>query len=75
MKTKKSDLNRRAFIGTVAVAGATWIAHANQRVRDTQPMVTEKAQDGPVLKAGLVGCGGRGGGRQAISLTQARTSR
>lgn len=61
---KGSNLNRRSFIGTLAAAGATLAARGQGQSPSQQgaPVVTEKAADGPVLKAGLVGCGGRGRG-------------
>ncbi len=70
MKKRPSDLNRRTFIGAVAAGGATWMAYANQRPSQQRDMVTERAPDGPVLKAGLVGCGGRGRGA-AVNFLEA----
>jgi myo-inositol 2-dehydrogenase / D-chiro-inositol 1-dehydrogenase len=55
-----SDLNRRTFIGTVAATGATLLART--ALPQPGPVVQAKAPDGPVLKAGLIGCGGRGRG-------------
>jgi predicted dehydrogenase len=58
---KGSSFDRRDFIGAVAVVGAGALL---TRCGRTYPKVTfiDKAPDGPVLKAGLVGCGGRGTG-------------
>jgi myo-inositol 2-dehydrogenase/D-chiro-inositol 1-dehydrogenase len=67
---KKSEISRRKFLGNVAVVGAAGIVAPSilnlsavgiqQKVkpvtwRDTAP-------DGKVLKAGVIGCGGRGTG-------------
>ena len=71
MKSKQSDLSRRAFIGTVAAVGAsTSVARLRgQAPSGRQPeRVTPKAPDGRVLKAGLIGCGGRGCGAAANFL-------
>jgi predicted dehydrogenase len=57
--------SRRDFIGTAAVAGAFLAACGTQKSAETAPkLVTgpQVAPDGPVLKAGLIGCGGRGTG-------------
>lgn len=62
MKKSVSNLNRRAFIGTVAAAGTTMFSYGRALVQEERGRVTPKAPDGPVLKAGLVGCGGRGRG-------------
>src|SRR5438046_9406455 len=78
MKTEKPDLDRRQFIGSVAALGAAPVpacalpakgaarqATAQQPGATPQqpgPLVVAKAPDGPVLKAGLIGCGGRGRG-------------
>src|SRR5688572_22771810 len=57
----KKDLNRRTFIGTVAAAGTTLMSRA-AFPQGPQNIVQGQAPDGRVLKAGLVGCGGRGSG-------------
>ncbi len=59
---KESDFTRRDFIGAASVAGAgLLLASCGGK---TYPKVTfvDKAPNGPLLKAGLVGCGGRGTG-------------
>jgi myo-inositol 2-dehydrogenase/D-chiro-inositol 1-dehydrogenase len=70
MKSNKSDISRRAFIGTVAAVGATAsvsrLRGQNPAAR-TQPVIP-KAPDGRPLKAGLIGCGGRGCGAAANFL-------
>lgn len=63
---KKMDLTRRGFIGTAALAGAVLAACTSAPEQTvTVPKLTpgpEDAPDGPTLKAGLIGCGGRGTG-------------
>jgi myo-inositol 2-dehydrogenase / D-chiro-inositol 1-dehydrogenase len=73
MKPENVDLTRRAFIGTVTAAGAAAVSACASAAKP-EPVVapaaaqskperlTPKAPDGPVLKAGLIGCGGRGRG-------------
>ena len=60
--------DRRDFIGSVAAAGAALLAtptlRAQRAQRNTQ-FATRKAPDGRLLKAGLIGCGGRGRGAAA----------
>ena len=58
---EKSDLNRRTFMGAIAVAGAGAVLASCTK---TYPPVTfvDVAPDGPPLKAGLIGCGERGTG-------------
>jgi predicted dehydrogenase len=77
MKPDTSDLSRRAFIGSVAAAGAAAVsacaAAGGPRpqvaaAQPTQERVTARAPDGPVLRAGLIGCGGRGRGAAANFL-------
>ena len=71
MSPEKPDLTRRAFIGSVAAAGAAAVSAcataAGPRVQTVAApsdahSATPKAPDGPLLKAGLIGCGGRGRG-------------
>ena len=64
MKRKTSELSRRAFIGSVAAAGAAAVSAAAPRAQTipAQEQVTPLAPDGRPLKAGLIGCGGRGRG-------------
>ena len=69
MSTNRSDLSRRMFIGTAVAAGAiaascgnTTSTVSSTRRNITIPKLNDKAPDGPLLKAGLIGCGGRGRG-------------
>ena len=59
--TEKRDFTRRTFIGTVAAVGAGAVLASCKK---SYPSVTfvDAAPDGPVLKAGLIGCGNRGTG-------------
>ena len=67
---KKSIISRRNFLGkaaTVGVAGVIVPSIMSSCSRETKkivavPTMLDKAPDGPVLKAGLIGCGGRGTG-------------
>ncbi len=57
--------SRRDFIGTAAIAGALLAACGTQKSVETGPKMVpgpQVAPDGPVLRAGLIGCGGRGTG-------------
>src|SRR5918995_612677 len=63
--------DRRDFIGSGAAAGAALLATPTLRAQRSQraaPMATRKAPDGRPLKAGLIGCGGRGRGAAANFL-------
>ena len=72
MKPEIPDVSRRAFIGSVAAAAVSACATTSKPAPQTTPgaaattgaaaRVTPKAPDGPVLRAGLIGCGGRGRG-------------
>jgi len=61
-----SEISRRRFIGSVAAAGAAAVSvgapGVSAQTTATQPNGTGRAPDGLVLKAGLIGCGGRGRG-------------
>lgn len=67
-KEQGSNLNRRAFIGTAAAAGAVLVACGGaveqQTVKLGEKIVRgpKTAPDGPVIRAGVIGCGGRGTG-------------
>ncbi|MBT4484385.1 MAG: Gfo/Idh/MocA family oxidoreductase, partial [Candidatus Latescibacteria bacterium] len=54
--------SRRTFIGTAVTAGALAMACSKSKQKVSVPELLDKAPDGPELKAGLVGCGGRGKG-------------
>ncbi len=69
MKRKLKNLSRRKFIGNISaisVLGSIGIgavvSSCNRRVKYQAPVFPDEAPDGPVLKAGLVGCGSRGTG-------------
>jgi myo-inositol 2-dehydrogenase/D-chiro-inositol 1-dehydrogenase len=67
---KKSAISRRSFLGTAAAAGAASIVvpslitscTSQKQKKVVLPVMLDKAPDGPLLKAGLIGCGGRGTG-------------
>ncbi len=75
---KKSEISRRKFLGTAATVGAAGIvapamlagcagSGTETKAKNQKSVVAEtkwldQAPDGPVLKAGLIGCGGRGTG-------------
>ena len=61
---KNSELTRRDIIRAATVAGAGVILAGCTPQTKTYPAITfvDKAPDGAPLKAGLVGCGGRGSG-------------
>ena len=67
---KKSSISRRNFLGkaaTVGVAGVVVPTIITSCARETKkvvevPTFLDQAPDGPVLKAGVIGCGGRGSG-------------
>jgi myo-inositol 2-dehydrogenase / D-chiro-inositol 1-dehydrogenase len=68
MKSNTPEISRRAFIGSVAAAGVASTAALRARAALAQQKperVTPKALDGRPLRAGLVGCGGRGCGAAA----------
>src|SRR5512140_458547 len=59
----KEDFSRRDFFGTAALAGAgLFMASCAQKKTFPKLTFVDKAPDGPMLKAGLIGCGGRGTG-------------
>jgi myo-inositol 2-dehydrogenase/D-chiro-inositol 1-dehydrogenase len=72
MSEKKEAPSRRDFIEAVGVMGAAGAvgmvaASCGQRPRElypgyVYPPLLDQAPDGPVLRAGLIGCGGRGSG-------------
>jgi len=63
MKQQETNFSRRHFIGTMAAAGTIMVACSGKSAEKVkwynQPRI---APDGPELKAGLIGCGGRGTG-------------
>src|SRR3989304_10125815 len=57
------DFSRRDLFGAAVAAGAGMILAGGGKSRTfPKPAFSDAAPDGPVLKAGLVGCGGRGSG-------------
>jgi len=66
----ESSISRRNFFGKAASAGVAGMvipqilsgcAGESKKIVEL-PVMLDKAPDGPVLKAGLIGCGGRGTG-------------
>ncbi|MBN1388177.1 MAG: Gfo/Idh/MocA family oxidoreductase [Bacteroidales bacterium] len=69
--TMKNSISRRNFLGKAAAAGAAGAiipsflnsCAPDGRMKDVvNPEFLDQAPDGPELKAGLIGCGGRGTG-------------
>lgn len=67
---KKSSISRRSFLGKAATAGVAGIVvpsiitgcSGGSKKVVAVPTMLDQAPDGPVLKAGVIGCGGRGAG-------------
>src|SRR4030042_2109522 len=72
MKQKTNGLSRRKFLGNAAAAGAvgalgiSQLLSACDRIKITKdlvlPPLLDQAPDGELIKAGVIGCGGRGTG-------------
>ena len=71
VKSDKIDINRRSFIekttlATIGTFGAGLISSCGdsgfKRQKEKLPVLLDKAPGGKLLKAGLIGCGGRGTG-------------
>jgi myo-inositol 2-dehydrogenase / D-chiro-inositol 1-dehydrogenase len=69
MNQKSNALSRRKFLGDAAAIGALGalgvgavVSSCNRKPTYTAPVFLDHAPDGPVLRAGVVGCGGRGTG-------------
>jgi myo-inositol 2-dehydrogenase / D-chiro-inositol 1-dehydrogenase len=70
MKNNPKPHSRREFIGGFAALGALGAigtghllsSCSSRRKKHAPPVFPERAPDGPVLKAGLIGCGSRGTG-------------
>ena len=82
MEEEKKSLNRREFISTAAAAGALGVlglgtlgsSCSQKTTADLNlPPLLDQAPDGPVLKAGVIGTGGRGTGA-AINFLDAATA-
>lgn len=78
-KRQETGLNRRHFIGTAAVAGAFLAACSSGSQEAEQTSLGPKVEPGPKtapegapIKAGLIGCGGRGTGA-ALNFLEAGT--
>ncbi len=65
-ESESMSFDRRAFVGTLALGGAALAACASPpattKLGDKLQPGPQTAPEGPALKAGLVGCGGRGTG-------------
>ncbi len=69
MNQNSSNLSRRKFLGDAAAIGAIGalgvgavVSGCSRKATYVAPVFPEQAPDGPVLKAGIIGCGGRGTG-------------
>jgi myo-inositol 2-dehydrogenase/D-chiro-inositol 1-dehydrogenase len=72
MKPKTNGLSRRKFLGNAAAASAVGVLGINQllsacdRIKIPKdlvlPPLLDQAPDGEVIRAGVIGCGGRGTG-------------
>ena len=59
---QRSGFNRRQFIGTLAASGAVVAGCGGGKPTKSKLTFLDKAPEGEMLKAGLIGCGGRGTG-------------
>jgi predicted dehydrogenase len=61
---KRRDFLAKATIGTVGTAAFLSACSTEKKTRtvDEPPELLNRAPDGPLIKAGLIGCGGRGTG-------------
>lgn len=79
MEKQKKQLSRRTFLGNTIAVGALGVLGTQSILtacgskKLTLPVPRDAAPDGPVLKAGLIGCGGRGTGA-AINFLDAGPS-
>jgi myo-inositol 2-dehydrogenase / D-chiro-inositol 1-dehydrogenase len=69
MSQKSNALSRRKFIGDAAALGALGalgvgavVSSCGRTPTYVAPVFPDQAPDGPVLRAGVIGCGGRGTG-------------
>jgi len=64
MKENLTNISRRSFIGTVAAASSMLAACSKTGPQKSSALsgILDQAPDGKPLKAGLIGCGGRGTG-------------
>jgi myo-inositol 2-dehydrogenase / D-chiro-inositol 1-dehydrogenase len=69
MNQKSKALSRRKFLGDAAAISALGalgvgavVTSCGRKSTWTAPVFPDQAPDGPVIRAGLVGCGGRGTG-------------
>ncbi len=64
IKSRREFLGDAAGLGLLGTLGAGYLISScsSQRERYEAPVLADSAPDGPLLKAGLVGCGGRGTG-------------
>jgi myo-inositol 2-dehydrogenase / D-chiro-inositol 1-dehydrogenase len=63
-KTRREFIGDAAAIGLIGAAGAGYMLSScsSDRTKYPAPVFYDRAPDGPLLKAGLIGCGGRGTG-------------
>ncbi|MGH9340813.1 MAG: Gfo/Idh/MocA family protein [Acidobacteriota bacterium] len=61
-KVNQSQLTRRSFMGSMAAASTFALARAQEGRPQRRQTIQPQAPDGRPLKAGLIGCGGRGTG-------------
>ena len=63
-KTRREFFGDAAALGVIGALGAGYVLNSCTSEKSTVPgpVFYDKAPDGPLLKAGLVGCGGRGTG-------------
>jgi myo-inositol 2-dehydrogenase / D-chiro-inositol 1-dehydrogenase len=75
MKSEQTSPSRRDFLGfgTAAAAGVVLLSCGNGQKTAKTPEFLDQAPDGPELKAGLIGCGGRGTGA-ALNFLSAGTN-
>ena len=63
-KTRREFIGDAAALGLIGAVGAGYVLSScsSGRSKHPAPVFYDRAPDGPLLKAGLIGCGGRGTG-------------